>query len=116
MENTAPFDNPGVYQTGENEYEVVMTLQTFSFEPSENTLPKGAEVTFIMTSKDVVHGINAPHTHLNTMIVPGQAQRIIQRFHESEAFLLICNDYCGTGHQIFATSYHIGRKGGVGRT
>jgi cytochrome c oxidase subunit 2 len=104
VENTAPFDKPGVYQTGENEYEVVMTLQAFSFEPSEITVPKGAEVTFIMTSKDVIHGVNAPHTNLNTMVVPGQVQRITQTFNESEEFLLICNEYCGTGHQTMSAT------------
>ena len=27
VDETAPFDNPGVFETGENEYEVVMTLK-----------------------------------------------------------------------------------------
>ena len=33
VDETAPFDQPGVYQTGENEYEVVMTLEIFNFNP-----------------------------------------------------------------------------------
>lgn len=98
VSETAPFDQPGVYKTGDNEYEVIMTLQTFSFEPNEIKVPKGAKVTFTMTSKDVVHGINVPHTNINTMVVPGYIQKITQTFNESDEFILICNEYCGIGH------------------
>ncbi|GAA3732281.1 cytochrome c oxidase subunit II [Salinicoccus jeotgali] len=107
VEETAPFDNPGVYEVGNNKYEVVMTLQAFAFEPSEITVPKGAEVTFIMTSKDVIHGVNVPHTNLNTMVVPGQIQRITQTFNESEEFIMICNEYCGTGHQMMSANIKV---------
>lgn len=107
VEETAPFDNPGVYEVGDNKYEVVMTLQAFAFEPSEITVPKGAEVTFIMTSKDVIHGVNVPHTNLNTMVVPGQIQRITQTFNESEEFIMICNEYCGTGHQMMSANIKV---------
>ena len=34
----------------------IMTLQTFGFTPSNIEVPVGANVTFTMTSKDVVHG------------------------------------------------------------
>ena len=43
VDETAPFDNPGVFQTGDNEYEVVMTLQTFGFTPSDIVVPVGAK-------------------------------------------------------------------------
>ena len=56
VDETAPFDKPGIYKTGDNEYEVVMTLQIFSFTPMDIEIPAGAEVTFVLTSKDVVHG------------------------------------------------------------
>lgn len=102
VETTAPFDNPGVYEVGDNKYEVIMTLEAFQFVPSEITVPKGAEVTFRMTSKDVVHGVNVPHTNLNTMVVPGHIQEITQTFHESDDFIMICNEYCGTGHQMMS--------------
>src|SRR5699024_2820731 len=38
------FSQPGVYEVGDNEYDVVMTLQTFSFDPGEIEVPTGAKV------------------------------------------------------------------------
>src|SRR5690625_5832624 len=62
VDSEKPFDNPGVFEVGENKYEVVMTLQAFNFNPGDIEIPAGAEVTFIMTSKDVIHGIQVVDT------------------------------------------------------
>lgn len=96
----APFDEPGVYEVGDNQYEVIMTLEAFAFNPSEITVPVGAEVTFVMTSKDVVHGVGIPHTNVNTMVLPGHIQRITQTFDTADEYLLLCNEYCGVGHHM----------------
>ncbi|MBU9722996.1 MULTISPECIES: cytochrome c oxidase subunit II [Bacillaceae] len=104
VDNIAPFDEPGVYQVGENEYEVVMTLEIFSFNPGNIEIPAGATVTFIMTSKDVVHGFQVADTNLNAMVMPGHIQKITQTFHEPGEYLVLCNEYCGTGHQHMATT------------
>lgn len=103
-EGPAPFNEPGVYEVGDNQYEVIMTLEAFSFNPSEITVPKGAEVTFIMTSKDVVHGISVPHTNINTMVLPGHVQTITQTFNEADEYLMVCNEYCGVGHHMMTAN------------
>jgi cytochrome c oxidase subunit II len=100
----APFDNPGVFQIGENEYEVVVTLQAFSFNPSEIEIPAGATVHFIMTSKDVVHGFQVIGTNLNAMVTPGHIQRATQIFDKPGEYLVLCNEYCGAGHQMMSTT------------
>ncbi|WP_453991907.1 cytochrome c oxidase subunit II [Bacillus nitroreducens] len=104
VDETAPFDKPGVYKVGENEYEVVMTLEIFSFNPSNIEVPAGAKVKFIMTSKDVVHGFQVAGTNLNAMVMPGHVQTITQTFHEPGEYLVLCNEYCGAGHQLMATT------------
>src|SRR5690625_4438729 len=78
VDEIAPFDKPGVYEVGENEYEVVMTLEIFSFNPSDIEIPAGSTVTFIMTSKDVVHGFQIAKTNANAMVMPGYIQKITQ--------------------------------------
>ncbi|MCC3358798.1 cytochrome c oxidase subunit II [Bacillus sp. REN16] len=103
VDETAPFDKPGVYQTGENEYEVVMTLEIFAFNPGNIEIPAGSKVTFIMTSKDVVHGFEVAGTNLNAMVMPGHIQKITQTFDEPGEYLVLCNEYCGSGHQLMAT-------------
>lgn len=104
VDETAPFDKPGVYKKGDNEYEVVMTLQIFSFTPMDIEVPAGAEVTFILTSKDVVHGFQVAGTNLNAMVTPGHIQKATQVFDEPGEYLVLCNEYCGSGHQMMSTT------------
>ncbi|MFZ3579705.1 cytochrome c oxidase subunit II [Virgibacillus sp. DJP39] len=104
VSETAPFDNPGVKKIGENEYEVVMTLQAFGFDPSEVEVPAGAKVNFILTSKDVTHGFQVAGTNINAMVMPGHIQKISHTFEEPGDYLVLCNEYCGAGHQVMGTS------------
>ncbi|MCJ0932287.1 cytochrome c oxidase subunit II [Virgibacillus halodenitrificans] len=104
VDETAPFDNPGVFQTEEGKYEVVMTLQIFSFTPNKIEVPAGSKVTFTMTSKDVVHGFQIAGTNVNAMVMPGHIQKITQTFEEPGEYLILCNEYCGAGHQMMSTT------------
>ncbi|SFA89358.1 MULTISPECIES: cytochrome c oxidase subunit II [unclassified Bacillus (in: firmicutes)] len=104
VDQIAPFDKPGIKQVGEKEYEVDMTLQIFSFNPGNIEVPAGSKVTFIMTSKDVVHGFEVAGTNLNTMVVPGHIQKITQVFDTPGSYLVLCNEYCGAGHQAMSTT------------
>src|SRR5699024_12258526 len=81
VDETAPFDEPGVYKIGENEYEVVMTLQIFSFTPSDIEIPAGSTVHFTMTSTYVVHGFQVAGTTINAIVLPGHIQNISQTDH-----------------------------------
>ena len=104
VDQTAPFDNPGVFEIGENEYEVVMTLEVFSFTPNNIEVPAGSTVHFTMTSKDVIHGFQIAGTNVNAMVMPGHIQKIKQKFDKPGDYLVICNEYCGAGHQLMSTT------------
>lgn len=104
VDQTVPFDDPGIKEVGDNKYEVVMTLQAFSFTPGDIEVPAGAEVTFVMTSKDVTHGFQVAGTNINAMVMPGQIQEITHTFKEPGNYLVLCNEYCGTGHQMMSTT------------
>lgn len=104
VDQTAPFDNPGVFEIGENEYEVVMTLEVFSFTPNNIEVPAGSTVHFTMTSKDVIHGFQIAGTNVNAMVMPGYIQKIKQKFDKPGDYLIICNEYCGAGHQFMSTT------------
>ncbi|AEB11111.1 cytochrome c oxidase subunit II [Marinithermus hydrothermalis] len=65
------FANPRVEQVGPNAYRVYMIAQAFSFVPGEVRVPKGAEVTFYVTSPDVQHGFLVENTNINVQIIPG---------------------------------------------
>ncbi|MFC7062534.1 cytochrome c oxidase subunit II [Halobacillus seohaensis] len=104
VKETAPFDEPGVKEMGDNKYEVVMILQAFQFTPSDIELPVGAEVTFTMASPDVSHGFQIAGTNINAMVMPGHIQKITHTFNEPGEFLVLCNEYCGIGHQMMSTT------------
>src|SRR5215475_6391224 len=50
LAQTAPFDTPGVVETGPLSYEVRMVAQVWSFTPNEIRVPVGSSVTFVATS------------------------------------------------------------------
>lgn len=98
LRRTPPFDNPGVHQVGPGQYEAVLIGQTWAFNPNEIDVPAGAEVTFIATSMDVIHGFFIVGTRVNMMLIPGEISRTTYRFRKPGAYLLLCHEYCGRLH------------------
>jgi cytochrome c oxidase subunit 2 len=74
----------------------------FAFIPPEIRVPVGAQIDFIATSADVIHGFNIEGTRVNMMLIPGQIGRISHTFAETGEHLLICHEYCGSGHHTMA--------------
>jgi cytochrome c oxidase subunit 2 len=99
---TAPFNDPGVHQVADNRYEAVLLAQTFAFTPREIRIPAGARVTFIITSRDVIHGFKVERTDVNMMVVPGQISRASAVFDKPGEYLIVCHEYCGGGHHVMA--------------
>jgi cytochrome c oxidase subunit 2 len=96
-----PFADPGVRKTGDNRYEVYMVAQKFLFRPSSGqplTLPKGARVTFHITSPDVIHGFEVVGTNINSMAIPGQIATFTTIFPKTGSYGVVCHEYCGAAH------------------
>jgi len=53
---TAPFHQPGIVEVAPGRYEAHLLAGIWFFSPLEIRAPEGAEVTLVMTSKDVTHG------------------------------------------------------------
>jgi cytochrome c oxidase subunit 2 len=102
VHETAPFDQPGVRQTGPGKYEVIIIGHTWAFTPAEIRVPVGAEVTFVATTPDVIHGLLVARTRINAMLIPGQVTRVVHRFEQAGEYLLLCHEYCGLGHHNMA--------------
>ena len=87
-----------------NKYEAYILGQTWAFLPNRLTIPKGSEVTFYITSKDVIHGFDLQGTNINMMIIPGQISTLTATFDEPGEYNFVCNEYCGIAHQtMFGT-------------
>lgn len=96
-----PFANPGVRQVGENKYEVYMVARQFLFMPGTGrplTVPEDSEITFYVTSPDVIHGLEVVGTNINVMAIPGQVAKFTTTFPEPETYGMICHEYCGPAH------------------
>jgi cytochrome c oxidase subunit II len=93
------FAQPGVYRTGLHSYMVHIAAFTFGFSPNLIKVPAGAKVTFMIASRDVVHGFEIVDTDINVMVVPGYVSSVTHTFSHKGHYLILCNEYCGSGHQ-----------------
>jgi cytochrome c oxidase subunit II len=100
VRETPPFDEPGLREVAPGQYEAVFIGRAWAFEPNQITVPVGAEVTFIATATDVIHGFHVEGTRVNFMLLPGQIGRATYTFREPGEHLIICHEYCGAGHHL----------------
>lgn len=98
----APFNKPSLTQVGEKEFKAVVVGQMFTFLPNTMEIPAGSTVHFEATTPDVVHGFEIAGTNVNMMLVPGYVNRMTYTFDKPGEYLVVCNEYCGTGHQVMA--------------
>jgi cytochrome c oxidase subunit 2 len=95
---TAPFNQPGVVEVAPGRYEAHILAGIWFFNPPEIHVPEGAEVTFVMTSKDVIHGFMLRAANINAMLLPGQITRVTARFPQVGTYPFLCHEYCGIAH------------------
>src|SRR6516164_4547670 len=62
VSTTPPFDHPGVRKLPDGSYEAYYVGQIFSWNPERIVVPRGAKVTFYITSTDVMHGFLVAQT------------------------------------------------------
>jgi cytochrome c oxidase subunit 2 len=102
LAQTAPFDQPGVVEVAPARYEARMVAGIWFFSPNEIRVPEGSEVTFVATSRDVIHGLFLPYADVNVMLLPGQIARVTARFPKAGEYPFVCHEYCGIAHHTMA--------------
>ena len=110
------FDEPGVFELAPGQYRVVMIGQIWAFAPNTIEVPAGSTVTFLTTSRDVLHGLKILDTNINVMLIPGQMSEVTHTFEEPGEYLMVCHEYCGSGHQamfgrVVVTESELAREG-----
>jgi cytochrome c oxidase subunit 2 len=95
------FGQPGVYESDDG-YDVYIVSQQFIYRPGSGNeppvVPADTNVTFYVTSADVIHGFAIPGTNINAMAIPGQISEMKVRFDEPGTYGIVCHEYCGAGH------------------
>lgn len=96
-----PWADPAqaVVQTGPNRYTVYVLASAYSYQPNPIEVPKGAEIIFKVTSRDVIHGFHVEGTNINVEVLPGEVSTVRYTFKKAGEYRIICNQYCGIGHQ-----------------
>jgi cytochrome c oxidase subunit 2 len=87
---------PTEFADGTIEVQIVAIM--FSFAPNEIRVPPGRRIRFRLTSSDVTHGFMIAGTNVNSMISPGYISQFTTTFETPGDYLLICHEFCGTGH------------------
>ena len=95
---TVPLHQPGAVEVAPGRYEAHLLAGIWFFSPPELHVPEGAEVTFVMTSKDVIHGFMLRAANVNTMVLPGLVTRVTTRFPKAGTYSFLCHEYCGIAH------------------
>lgn len=93
------FSTPGVTMLAPGKFQVAAVAQAFAFNPSEITLPVGAEVDFYLTARDVIHGYQIYNTNVNVEVLPGEISYLKYTFDKPGEYRIFCNEYCGISHQ-----------------
>lgn len=98
LDQSPPFDSPGVTMVEPGYYRAVIIGQAWSFTPNEVRLPPGSKLEIIATSRDVIHGFRIEGTNVNVMLIPGRIAQVEARFDKPGEYLIVCHEYCGIGH------------------
>lgn len=101
---TAPFNEPGLRQVGEKEYDAYMLAFAFGYAPEKMEIEAGSTVNFYITTTDVVHGFQIVGTNVNMMVVPGEVNHLTYTFDKPGEYLILCNEYCGAAHENMFTT------------
>lgn len=86
---------------------VEITAQRFSFEPNEITLKKGQEVTLVIRSKDVSHGLLIEDLGVRADIKKGAASEVKLTPDTVGTFEGKCAHFCGKGHGSMTLTVHV---------
>ena len=91
-------DNLGVRTNPDGSVRVTLVAARYGFYPPHIEVPVDTPVTFRLASADVLHGVHVPNTNMATMIVPGYIAEVTTTFPRTGEYSLLCNEYCGLGH------------------
>ena len=111
VETQEPFNEPGLKQIGDNEYQLTIVTSAFNFDVGTDDkvvqIPKGATVHVVSTTKDVVHGFEIAGTNINMMLEPGYISTLTNTFKHAGTYTLLCNEYCGIGHHLMTATIEV---------
>jgi cytochrome c oxidase subunit 2 len=98
LAETPPFNAPGVVELAPGRYEARIVSGIWLFTPNEIRVPAGSTVTFVATSRDVIHGFSLHAVNINLMLLPGRVAQATATFEQPGEHVFLCHEYCGIAH------------------
>lgn len=89
--------SPGEVRVPDGQDAYIMASM-WTFSPTLR-LKAGKTYTIWLSAKDVLHGFSITGQNLNLTAAPGYAYGIRLTPDKPGTYLIICNEYCGVGHQ-----------------
>jgi len=77
--------------------DVYLVAQQFQFRPIVR-LKQGETYRFLISSKDVQHGLSIQPHNVNFQVLPGFVIAVRMTPKETGTFHIVCNEFCGGGH------------------
>jgi len=78
---------------------------------SELHVPAGQAVRLLMQSRDVIHSLFIPDFRVKMDVVPGRYTKTWFQAKDPGQHLLLCTEYCGTGHSDMTTTVVVHKPG-----
>ncbi|WP_028220296.1 cytochrome c oxidase subunit II [Paraburkholderia oxyphila] len=108
--DTPAFRDGQLVQTGPDSYAVHVVGHIWQWTPGVIHVKQGSEVTFYVTSSDVLHGFEVQGTTINLTAVPGAVGKVTYTFSHAGTYHVICNEYCGIEHHSMIGSIVVDPK------
>lgn len=106
-------DNLGAKTNPDGSVTVHMVAARYGFYPHNIEVPANTPVKIRIASLDVLHGVHGAQTNFSTMVVPGYVSEVNTQFPNTGVTPLLCNEYCGLGHDyMWARLTVVDKKGG----
>ena len=89
---------------------VQVTARQFFWQLKPSTVRVGVPVAFVTRSDDVNHGFGVYKGHrfvAQIQVVPGHSSTLVQTFHETGTYTVLCLEFCGVGHQSMVASFEV---------
>jgi len=86
---------------------IEITARRFSFAPNEITIKKGQEVTLVIHSADVSHGLVIEDLGVKTEVKKGQTSEVKFTPTAAGTFGGKCAHFCGKGHGSMKLIVHV---------
>jgi cytochrome c oxidase subunit II len=95
---------PGEAQTPKT---ISISASRFSFAPNEITVKKGEQVTLVVQSTDVTHGLVIKDLGVRTEVKKGQSASVTFTPNTAGTFEGKCAHFCGSGHGSMKLIVHV---------